>query len=300
MIRRLLAATAITIFAATGIAAADNSEKTRGTTATQGDATGPDDPMASAEGKANSPFKVASRQILASILIGKAVYNGEGDNAEIIGGVNDVVISKAGIAEAVVVDVGGFLGIGNKDVAIDLAIFRWVQQSGTNRLTLDTTEQALRDAPVFDRLSLISHIEPKLAKARSEAAAPQTPSKPEVASGTAALNEHAGLTSVEPSTLSAEKLIGAQVVGADEKALGEISDVIVSADGLVEAYIVDVGGFLGIGEKPMAFDVRALGIFEDADGKLSVYTRQTEKHLRDFPAYSETAYEEDPEAVLIR
>src|SRR5690606_37938364 len=48
---------------------------------------------------------------------GKDVYLPNGEN---IGSINDVLISHDGSVNAVVVGVGGFLGIGAKDVAVDL------------------------------------------------------------------------------------------------------------------------------------------------------------------------------------
>ena len=56
---------------------------------------------------------------LATNMIGESVYNGDGDNAENIGDVNDIVVAKDGKVEAVVVGVGGFLGIGEHNVAVE-------------------------------------------------------------------------------------------------------------------------------------------------------------------------------------
>lgn len=55
---------------------------------------------------------------LASSLIGRTVYN---NNEEGIGDINDVIISESGQVVAVVIGVGGFLGIGEKDVGVDFA-----------------------------------------------------------------------------------------------------------------------------------------------------------------------------------
>jgi len=54
-------------------------------------------------------------QFLASKLIGTTVY---GTNNERVGDVNDVVMDRDGRAQALVIGVGGFLGIGEKDVAV--------------------------------------------------------------------------------------------------------------------------------------------------------------------------------------
>lgn len=49
-----------------------------------------------------------------------------GPNDEHIGDVNDLVFDKAGKIEGVVIGVGGFLGIGSKNVAIDMSAFQVV------------------------------------------------------------------------------------------------------------------------------------------------------------------------------
>lgn len=53
-----------------------------------------------------------------SDLEGKTVYGSEGEN---IGEINDVLISQNGSVNAVVIGVGGFLGIGEKDVAVNMS-----------------------------------------------------------------------------------------------------------------------------------------------------------------------------------
>jgi len=54
-------------------------------------------------------------QFLSSKLVGTTVY---GSNNERVGDVNDVLMDRDGKAQALVIGVGGFLGIGEKDVAV--------------------------------------------------------------------------------------------------------------------------------------------------------------------------------------
>src|SRR3712207_7517143 len=58
----------------------------------------------------------------ASKLVGVNIY---GQNNEKIGDVNEVLIDRKGNADAVVIGVGGFLGIGEKDVAIPFSAIEW-------------------------------------------------------------------------------------------------------------------------------------------------------------------------------
>ena len=53
-------------------------------------------------------------------------------------------------------------------------------------------------------------------------------------------------------------LQGKAVYGSDGASIGDIKDVLVSQDGSVNAVIIGVGGFLGIGEKDVAVNIGAL------------------------------------------
>jgi len=70
-----------------------------------------------------SPFVVAPAPGTwkADDLQGKQVYGAEGEN---IGEINDILIGPSGGINAVVVGVGGFLGIGQKNVAVDMSLLQ--------------------------------------------------------------------------------------------------------------------------------------------------------------------------------
>ncbi|KSV67877.1 PRC-barrel domain-containing protein [Ensifer sp. ENS08] len=90
----------------------------------------------------------ASDQIAASTYIGQSVYNA-GD--ESIGEINDLIMKKDGGVEAAVIGVGGFLGLGEKDVAVPFDRITIAEQPNTDKLKLTTTETAdtLKAAPEF-------------------------------------------------------------------------------------------------------------------------------------------------------
>ncbi|SBW09469.1 exported hypothetical protein [uncultured Alphaproteobacteria bacterium] len=91
-------------------------------------------------------------QVLVSNLIGEEVYNGTGDNAQKVGDVNDVLLSSDGKAQAVVIGVGGFLGIGEKDVAVQFDRVSWgVDGDNDKRLMIQASKADLNSAPSFKR-----------------------------------------------------------------------------------------------------------------------------------------------------
>jgi len=66
-----------------------------------------------------------------------------------IGDVNDVLIDKQGQVTALMIGVGGFLGMGEKDVAVPFRSIRANVKDNKWYLVLDTTKEALKTAPGF-------------------------------------------------------------------------------------------------------------------------------------------------------
>jgi PRC-barrel domain protein len=56
----------------------------------------------------------------------------------------------------------------------------------------------------------------------------------------------------KPDQYLASKFKGTDVIGADNQKIGDVSDMLFDKDGKIEAYVVGVGGFLGIGTKDVA------------------------------------------------
>jgi sporulation protein YlmC with PRC-barrel domain len=66
-----------------------------------------------------------------------------------IGEVMDVLIGPSGQVSSVIVGVGGFLGAGEKDVAVSFNAIKKATKNDKVYLTMDTTKDALRHAPGF-------------------------------------------------------------------------------------------------------------------------------------------------------
>lgn len=95
-------------------------------------------------------YVAADTDNLGTRLIGQPVYSTAGDDAEEIGSISDLVFSDGGQIEAVVIGVGGFLGIGEKSVAVDFDALEFtLAADNTERWVLPTTAEALTTAPDF-------------------------------------------------------------------------------------------------------------------------------------------------------
>lgn len=96
----------------------------------------------------------APDQISANTYIGQTVYNSGNEN---IGDINDLILKKDGGIVAAVIGVGGFLGIGEKYVAVPVTNIAVTQDAEGSNLKLTTTETAetLKAAPEFKTLSML-------------------------------------------------------------------------------------------------------------------------------------------------
>jgi sporulation protein YlmC with PRC-barrel domain len=66
-----------------------------------------------------------------------------------IGDVDDVLVSNDGKIEAAMIAVGGFLGIGEKDVAVPFESLKLTQKNSKAYLVMNATKDELKNAPGF-------------------------------------------------------------------------------------------------------------------------------------------------------
>ncbi|WP_413871104.1 PRC-barrel domain-containing protein [Albidovulum sp.] len=113
-----------------------------------------------------SPFQTEATgpSVSASELIGTRIYASEAaldadsftgvqEGWDDIGEVNDVILGRDGTVDAVLVDIGGFLGIGERQVAVDMSALRFVQDSSTDAddwfLVMQADRSTLDNAPAW-------------------------------------------------------------------------------------------------------------------------------------------------------
>ena len=96
--------------------------------------------------------EVPANAVLASQFMGQAVYTAANEN---IGEINDLIMNKELDNIVAVVGVGGFLGIGEKDVAIPIGDIKVVKDADNAlRLTISASKEQLEALPVFDRTAM--------------------------------------------------------------------------------------------------------------------------------------------------
>jgi hypothetical protein len=91
----------------------------------------------------------APEGLLASNLIGATIYAPDNQS---IGDINDIILSQQGQPSQVIVGVGGFLGIGEKDVVLDMAKLQIAAtDDGNVKIVVQTTPEELKALPAFQR-----------------------------------------------------------------------------------------------------------------------------------------------------
>ena len=321
--------------------------------------------MAHAEAHTNMDlsYNATEGDYFATNLIGSRLYatetemtadtnvadlNGEWDD---IGEINDFIVSAEGEVTAVIVGVGGFLGIGEKDVVVSMDMINAMDDDDGNRfLVINSTQEALENAPEFDYDELDMDIADENEQAgtdgdgqvqeteeqqdaqneaneetqeaadeqadveadaaemdatetaeadaemTTEADAATTEADAEVAADNAGADTMAtdtmavpeGYALVPVTELTSEELTGVEVITSDDEWVGEVSSLIMNEQGQITEAVIDVGGFLGMGEKPVALNFDQLEIMrEEGSGNLQVNINATREELDSMPAYAE-------------
>jgi len=248
-------------------------------------------------------YATGGEDVLVTRLLGETVYASIDDGAEEVGTISDMVVTSDFGISAVVISVGGFLGIGEKDVAVDFSRLEWAaRDDGSRRWVLATTAEALSAAPAFiwsdseavtgepaftpdqEQDQLVdgdpndTDIDPTLTTDGAERSAISTPI------------DSSGFSDFDESGLAAEDLIGIGVYGINDEQIGAIGNIVTNPDGSFDAVIVDVGGFLGLGAKPVAVGFDNLAFSADTFGNRYLFLNSTREQLEAQPAFDPATY----------
>jgi ribosomal 30S subunit maturation factor RimM len=190
---------------------------------------------------AKPALQTAIGRFRASDILGVNVKNAAGDT---VGEVKDLVILRDQQVLQAVLSVGGFLGIGDKLVAIPYDKLQVRRIDNKINAIYDTTKAEIEGMPKFPYIE----------------------------------SDMGGLT------LRAHDLIGADVKNTADETIGEVDDLIITATDNVPLAILSVGGFLGAGEKLVAVPYKDLSIKYVDDKQQVTYnaTKEELKALSSF------------------
>lgn len=95
--------------------------------------------------------------------------------------------------------------------------------------------------------------------------------------------------SQKPDQWLASKFKGTDVIGADSKTIGDVTDILFDKTGKIEGYVISVGGFLGMGSKEVALAPSSFEVVPGQNGatdklRLSI-TKDELKQAQNFTPY---------------
>ncbi len=256
-----------------------------------------------------SPFQTepAGPSISATDVIGARIYvseaevdadayNGVQQGWNDIGEVNDIILGRDGTVDAVLVDIGGFLGMGERQVAVDMAALRVVQDDATDAddwfLVLQTDRATLEGAPEYVipgmATDAAASTDPAAADPAATDAASTDPAATAATDGMAAegaMTLPEGYAAVDQTALTAELLTGADVRDSTDASIAEVQDLVLTTEGQVTDVVLDVGGFLGIGAKRVAIPMDRLTVAQGEGGAVRLWVNMTKQELEALPEY---------------
>lgn len=95
--------------------------------------------------------------------------------------------------------------------------------------------------------------------------------------------DHSTHTRLTPEEINPAVLLGCTVYGPDDYKIGQVSHV--HGSGADAEVVLDVGGFLGIGAKPIAVPARDLDFMRDSGGTVHAVSSWTKEQLKEMPEH---------------
>jgi sporulation protein YlmC with PRC-barrel domain len=224
----------------------------------------------------------------ASKIIDQTVKNAQGEE---LGEVDDLIMSRNGRIKRVILEVGGFLGVGDRLVSVP---FRSLQMSETGSIVYNVTKQQLENHPIFNyrREGLYGYYYepyyplPAYGMRRREYQYPPSapygePYAPFPPRGRFKGEFGPWEWEYFPERIRISVILNREVLNNRGDEVGEIDDLIINRSGNVEQIILSVGGFLGIDEKLVAMPFKPLKITD-----MGIVYNVTREELQNLPAFS--------------
>ena len=95
--------------------------------------------------------------------------------------------------------------------------------------------------------------------------------------------EREGYSRAQVGDFEVETLTGSNLYGVNDEDIGEIGNLVLSSDGQIDGVIVEMGGFLGLGEREVQVPYDRLSVLRSDSGDLRVYIDATQEELEAMP-----------------
>lgn len=192
------------------------------------------------------------------------------DHWRMVGEIEDALINQDGQITAMIVDAGGFLGMGEDSKRIDVRNVNFVEDSddeGEYFVVFRGDRATFEEQQDYDQ---------QMAEDEGLRRATETD---DAYMAEAEGRQRENLETVDLGSTTTEELLGAPVYGGNDEWVGEVSELALADDGQIDKLIIDVGGFLGIGEKPVAMAPDQVELRRFGGDELRGYVSATEEEL---------------------
>lgn len=101
-------------------------------------------------------------------------------------------------------------------------------------------------------------------------------------------NQAKEFQTIAPGEIKTSEFVGQRVYTMNDEWIGEVGDVVMSADGSLETIVVDYGGWVGIGEKQVAVGLDKIEFRTDGDtdGDYYVYVDMSKEEFETAAEYN--------------
>ncbi len=212
-------------------------------------------------------------------LIGRNIKNAQNDT---IGEIKSIYLSADGKVDSVIASVGGFLGIGDREVRIAWSDLKIADNGET--VMVNMTKDQLKGKPAYKYAneSWRGQVFNDSGPYRDTRADTRAPGDRVASTGNTATTTTGDFNA--QGEMSGEALIGATVRNQANESVGKVEDVYVDNAGAIKTVVVSVGGFLGVGTKDVA--VKWSDLKFQRDGRsLVIMTNWTKDSLKAMPDY---------------
>jgi hypothetical protein len=83
---------------------------------------------------------------MADTILGKPVQSTNGDD---MGRIVDVMVDHMGQVRAAIIDFGGFLGVGTREIAVDWHVLHFPKSGEMNKIVAELSQDQLRASPIY-------------------------------------------------------------------------------------------------------------------------------------------------------
>jgi len=229
------------------------------------------------------------------------------DSWEDVGSIDEIVMTMDGEIRGVLLDIGGFLGIGATTVMVSIEDLHFVTQDGDAddiddfEVVIAMSEDELENLPEWDDDQLRPGFEIRSDRQQDqqqEQRQDQQEGQEQVELQEQQQDQQDQTRDAESSVFgddhmmlegedrTADRLIGADVYDANGENIGSVDDILLDESDGVSDILVDVGGFLGIGAHTVRMPLEDAQIgWSDSDDEVRVQVMMTADELEDMPEH---------------